>query len=84
MGCTKIASGLPTPDLTSHNHRGSSAISDTFIIYMFFFMIYLLTDSITKETVLPNIAYVEMAPCPCDLIQNRCESDCCCDTVSKK
>ncbi|XP_078687068.1 uncharacterized protein LOC144919484 [Branchiostoma floridae x Branchiostoma belcheri] len=32
------------------------------------------------ERVIPNPAYVEVGPCPCDLWENQCDTECCCDT----
>ncbi|XP_019643538.1 PREDICTED: tectonic-2-like [Branchiostoma belcheri] len=32
------------------------------------------------ERVIPNPAYVEVGPCPCDLWENHCDTECCCDT----
>ncbi|PIK34037.1 hypothetical protein BSL78_29137 [Apostichopus japonicus] len=32
-----------------------------------------------QETELLNPAYVEVSPCPCDLYESKCDTDCCCD-----
>ncbi|XP_078606446.1 uncharacterized protein LOC144879091 isoform X2 [Branchiostoma floridae x Branchiostoma japonicum] len=32
------------------------------------------------ERVIPNPAYVEVGPCPCDLWESQCDTECCCDT----
>jgi len=32
-------------------------------------------------TIFDNPAYVNIAPCPCDLHVGSCDVDCCCDTV---
>ncbi|PIK59797.1 hypothetical protein BSL78_03252 [Apostichopus japonicus] len=32
-----------------------------------------------QETELLNPAYVEVSPCPCDLFESKCDTDCCCD-----
>ncbi|XP_013382566.1 mucin-17 isoform X2 [Lingula anatina] len=36
--------------------------------------------NITVESTFPNPAYVELAPCPCDLTSGHCDTGCCCDS----
>ncbi|XP_071489486.1 uncharacterized protein [Diadema antillarum] len=36
-------------------------------------------SSRTDETPLPNPAYVDLSPCPCDLTAGHCDVECCCD-----
>ncbi len=38
-------------------------------------------DSLVSESVIRNPAYVEVAPCPCDLTSDICDLNCCCDPV---
>ena len=47
-------------------------------------MLYFYTEvgDAVKETPVPNPAWVEVAPCPCDLKVQSCDLHCCCDTVS--
>ncbi|XP_070571815.1 uncharacterized protein [Ptychodera flava] len=42
----------------------------------------LASDSTNKETetVINNPAYVELAPCECDMTRGSCDTNCCCDT----
>ncbi|XP_030848275.1 cell wall protein DAN4 isoform X2 [Strongylocentrotus purpuratus] len=32
-----------------------------------------------SESALPNPAYVDLSPCPCDLTSGHCDAECCCD-----
>ncbi len=38
---------------------------------------------VIAETELENPAWVEVAPCPCDLVFQSCDLHCCCDPVSR-
>ena len=41
-----------------------------------------MPDNRETETPVKNPAYVEFAPCPCDLTKGLCDNNCCCDGVS--
>ena len=34
-----------------------------------------------KERTLTEPAYVPLSPCPCDMTENSCDVNCCCDEV---
>ncbi|XP_062613732.1 uncharacterized protein LOC134275462 isoform X1 [Saccostrea cucullata] len=36
--------------------------------------------SVDSETPYKNPAFVNISPCPCDITQNACDMDCCCDS----
>ena len=40
------------------------------------------TEEEVKETILPNVAWVEVSPCGCDLTRGMCDLFCCCDKVN--
>ena len=40
-----------------------------------------MTDA-KAERIIQNPGYVEVAPCPCNLMENACDFNCCCDKVN--
>ena len=40
-----------------------------------------VTDA-KAERIIQNPGYVEVAPCPCNLMENACDFNCCCDEVN--
>ena len=38
-------------------------------------------ENAEKERSIMDPAYVPLAPCPCDMTENLCDMNCCCDTV---